>query len=59
MYTAKVHPLRICYIVICSTDIIPIYLYKWEALSFKHVPVYAEMAEGSKLPWRQIDGGDV
>ena len=38
--------------VICSTDIISVYLYKWEASSHQPVPVYAdpeyaEMAEGS------------
>ena len=37
--------------VICSPDIISVYLYKWEALSHQPVPVYAdpvygEMAEG-------------
>ena len=39
-------------------------LYKWEALSYKHVPVYAEMPEGSTLEtcmkadrwWRCVRG---
>ena len=39
---------------ICSTDIISVYLYKWEASSHQPVPVYAdpeygEMAEGYTL----------
>ena len=50
--------------VICSTDITPIYLHKWEALSYKHVPVYTEMVEGSTLEtcmkadrqWRCVRG---